>query len=389
MGPARTTRIAGAAQRRVDVTPPLPICRGFVNPSDDSEPRPSAEGDPLPTTVADTPAGAGATAVAEQPSRWGARSLVAGAIALLLVWPIVETALHFYFRANVVTADDWRSAAAFVRSQWRDGDLVTAAPRWADPNMRAVIGEKLTPSAAGRSDTAAFARLWVMSIRGHVSPEAPSRAPDLVREIGPVTVSRFALPRPSVRLDLVDRLPSARVELVRDGRAQPCPWRRQGVAAGGGVDDGPITPAERFHCDPLRSWLWVGVTIIEDLALLPRRCVWQHPSGRDPIRTTFDDLELSSFVVLYGGIHYDQERDLGGGPVHVRVLVDGSPVGRMTHRDGDGWKRLVADTRRFRGGRRDLSVEVTAPDPRLRVFCWAASVRDSAGAAPARRSETW
>ncbi|MCC7537707.1 MAG: hypothetical protein IT379_15905 [Deltaproteobacteria bacterium] len=343
--------------------------------------------DPVPATAASVPPGR--SPGHERPApRAAGRLVVAGAVALL-AWPIVEVALHLWFRANVVTRDHWREAAAFVRAEWRDGDLVTAAPRWADPNMREVMGDRLSPSAAGRSDTAAFSRLWVMSIRGHESPEAPARAADLTREIGPVTVSRWVLPRPVVRTDLVERLATARVELLHDGQSRPCPWRERGIAAGGGVDDGPITPAERFVCDPVRSWLWVGVTTIEDMALLPRRCVWHHPEGRNPIRATFDDLELSNAVVLYGGIHYDQARDLTGGPVHVRVLVDGSPAGRATFRDADGWKRLVVDTRASRGQRHDLSIEVTAPDPRLRVFCWAASVRDAAGEPPPARSETW
>jgi hypothetical protein len=53
----------------------------------------------------------------------------------------------------------------------------------------------------------------------------------------------------------------------------------------------------------------------------------------------------------------------------------------MIHRDGDGWKRMEVETRpradvRAQPDRRgEVVVEVTAPAPHLRTFCWAATTR--------------
>jgi hypothetical protein len=65
--------------------------------------------------------------------------------------------------------------------------------------------------------------------------------------------------------------------------------------------------------------------------------------------------------------------------VLARVLVDGEERGRMTHRDGDGWARIDVPTGVARG---ELAIEVSAVEPRLRSFCWAASARTAAQGAP-------
>jgi hypothetical protein len=118
--------------------------------------------------------------------------------------------------------------------------------------------------------------------------------------------------------------------------------------------------------------------MLEDLELRPRHCIWQHPSGNEPIRATFPSVPLGERLVLYGDLYYEHERTLEHGPIHVAVFVDGEEIGRMVHRDGDGWKRMIASTRFDRRGNRergDVTIEVTAPDPNLRTFCWAATTR--------------
>ncbi len=90
-------------------------------------------------------------------------------------------------------------------------------------------------------------------------------------------------------------------------------------------------------------------------------------------------MPLGDELVLYGDIYYEHERDLEHGPVEVAVFVDDEPVGRMVHRDGDGWKRMVASTQpegRPRRARGQVRVEVTADDPNLRTLCWAATTRE-------------
>ena len=76
--------------------------------------------------------------------------------------------------SRVPPEDDWIAAAALVRAQLESNDAITVAPAWADPLLRLHLGDRMNAKLSGRSDLAAFERLWVLSIRGRRSPEAPA-----------------------------------------------------------------------------------------------------------------------------------------------------------------------------------------------------------------------
>jgi hypothetical protein len=323
--------------------------------------------------TSDDPVAASAAPSATPPSRRGESAFW----LLLLGVAAVEVVGHFVVQSRVVPASDWDAAAAHVREEWVEGDVVTVAPRWADPLLREAIGDRLDLASAGRSDLAPYRRLWSLSIRGHRAAEAPEGAPDHAQAFGRVLVERWELPQDETILyDFVEHVEDAEVALLEGAQPRPCRWTRGGRPSGGGLGSGPITPAERHVCDPGRPWLWVGATVEEDLEMLPRRCVWQHPPGPEPVRASFPDVPLGEAIVLYGGLWWEHERTMAGGPVDVVVRVEGREVGRLTHRDGDGWKRIEAAVpEALRGGRGRVDVEVSAPNPHLRTLCWAATTR--------------
>jgi hypothetical protein len=281
---------------------------------------------------------------------------------------------------RVPPESDWLAAAQLVRGQLESSDAITVAPAWADPLLRLYLGDRITPKIAGRSDLASFERLWVLSIRGHESPETPPRAPDFSQVVGRVSVQRFDLGPSPVVLDLVDALPSAHVEYSAPvAGPTACPWKERVSGAGrGGLGFGPMPPRQRFVCDANKPTAWVGVTVLEDLSLAPRRCIYQHPQGNEPVSVAYDDVHLGSRLVLYAGLDYHQERDEKGAPVTLRVFVDDREIGRILHRDGEGWKRYALTTRRDSDPvRGDLRFEVSAPSTAKRAFCWAATVQDT------------
>jgi hypothetical protein len=296
---------------------------------------------------------------------------------------IVEVIGHAVNQSRVVPSSDWDAAATHVRAEWRDGDVVTTAPRWADPLLRRAVGDLLDLESAGRSDLAKYRRLWSLSIRGHRPSEAPPAAPEHVAMFGRVRVERWALPEVRVLYDLVEHVADANVALIERGEPRECRFQSTGRPQGGGLGQGPITPAARHVCDPRRPWLWVGATVEEDLAMLPRRCVWQHPAGEEPVRARFSEVPLGDTLVLSAGLWWEHERTMDGGEVDVVVRVDGEEIGRLVHRDGDGWKGIEAAIPEARRGRiGTVDVEVSAPRPHLRTLCWAATTRAS-GASPA------
>ena len=82
--------------------------------------------------------------------------------------------------------------------------------------------------------------------------------------------------------------------------------------------------------------------------------------------------------MLYAGLYYEHERMLEHPPFQLRVYVDGHEVAYMTHRDGDGWKRIEAVTGPANADparHGQVQIEVSAADPHLRSVCWHADIR--------------
>jgi hypothetical protein len=232
---------------------------------------------------------------------------------------------------------------------------------------------------AAPGDNAVYERLFELAIRGHRSSAAPDRDPDAVARFGRVTVNRWDLGPTIVKYDFVAQLHSAVVEKVTNGSSERCDWRRQTATGRSGLGQGSMTPGERFDCG--RHPLWVGATVVESLDYSPRFCIQQHPQGRDPIRATFRDVPLGDRLVLHAGLYNRHEREGGHAPIKARVLVDGAVIGQMVHRDLEGWKSVVLATRPPEEAAEapdavgDVTIEVTADNPRFRTFCWTATTR--------------
>ncbi|MGE0790741.1 MAG: hypothetical protein AB7S26_34020 [Sandaracinaceae bacterium] len=315
--------------------------------------------------------------------RLGARPRTARSLGwlALLALGVVELLGYFVIQSRVVTDDEWAAAAERVRAEWREGDIIAPAPGWTDPLVRRELGDLITLAAAGRDSTDGYDRLWTISARGFLPDEAPDRAPELDEEVGRLRVMRWSLDGPRVLYRFSEHLRAARASIRTHGEDRPCGWENSGRPRGGGLGAGPIVPAERFVCDPARSWLWIGVTMQDDLDIEPRYCIWNHPQGLEPIRLTFGSVALGDELVFAGDYYYEHERNLEHGPVEVSVSLGDTPIGQMTHRDGDGWKRMVLSTHvPSRGDARagNVTFEVRAGDPTLRTFCWSAYTREAA-----------
>jgi len=280
---------------------------------------------------------------------------------------------------RVPTESDWAGAAEFVRAKLAPKDAIAVAPDWADPLLRLYLGDRITTKISGRSDLAGFDRLWVLSIRGKNASDAPQRPPDFAQAFGRVRVERFDFEPSRVILDLADAINTARVEKRTAGVDEVCALRTfPPTVVQGGLGGGVIAPRQRFQCDFERPWLWVGATVIESLDLSPRRCIWTHPQGTEPMSITYPNIPLGARLVLYGGLDYHDERDREKGPIGLRVLVSGREVGNFVHRDGDGMARYEVDIESALGNadaRGDLRLEITAPEPYRRSFCWTGSVQ--------------
>jgi len=298
-------------------------------------------------------------------------SLAAWTWGLIAGVALFEIVAQSWIQAQIPSDESWEAASAFVRERYQPTDRIVGAPSWVDPIVRSHLGHLLPLRIAAPSDLAGIDREWEISIRGASTHEEP---PDLEEDFDEVRVRMWRLSTDRVLYDFVEQIERAEVELVTPDGLHSCPWVH-GRPAGGGLGHGPMTPAERFVCDPQRPWLWVGATVLADLDLRPRRCVWQHPAGADPVRVTFPETPIGDRLVVHGGIDYNNERQRVHGPVVLRVWIDDRLAGELIHHDGDGWSGIEIDTSELALDRAVVRFETTADNPSARLFCWSASTR--------------
>jgi hypothetical protein len=301
-------------------------------------------------------------------------SLAAWVWVLIVGLAAFELVAHPLIRAAIPSDESWEAASAFVRARYESTDRIVAAPSWADPIVRSHLGDLLSLRMAAPGDLAGIDRIWEVGIRGATTRDEP---PALDEDFDGVRVRMWPVSTDRVLYDFVESIADARVVLVGESGAEVCPWTRARPTRGG-LGHGPMTPSERFVCDPRRPWIWVGPTVLQDLELQPRRCIWQHPAGTEPVRVTFPDAPLGERLVIRGGIDYNHERRRVHSPVTLRVWIDNRLVGELVHRDGDGWSGIDVDTSRLGLDRAEVRFETTANDPTARLFCWSASTLQGA-----------
>ena len=304
-------------------------------------------------------------------------------LLVVLACAFTEVLAHYIEVARVPAPSDYAAALQLVRDEWRETDAITSAPLWNDPNVRAAAGDLIDDRMAGRSDLAAYGRLWQVSIRGARAADAPREAPAFVRAFGEVRLSRWDLPAPTVTYDFTDHAGEAHA-LRRSGDAPETDCRLIPTrgAAPGGLAAGPQAAANHFECGSFgEPWLWVGATVNEDLELRPRRSIYQHPPEGGTVSLVFDDVPLGRSIVLYSGVWWEFERTRDGAPITMVIRLDGQEIGRGVHRDGDGWSRMEAEIPEERRGTHGaVRFEVSAEGAYHRSYSWQATMRGAPGA---------
>lgn len=301
------------------------------------------------------------------------RKLSLGAWVWVLIAGLAafELVAHPAILAAVPSDRSWEEAATFVRARFRPSDRIVGAPAWIDPIVRHHLGDLPSLRNAAPPDLAGVDRVWEIAIRGATHRED---APLVDEAFGGVRVRMWPIDSNRLVHDFVENLASARVSLSADDGLHACPWSRDEPDPGG-LERGPMRPSERFICDRSRPWLWVGATVLADLDLEPRRCIWQHPAGEHPVRTEFLDVPIGDWIVAHAGIDYQVARQRNFAPVTLSVWIDGERVGELVHSDGDGWSELRVDTSARDRRRSTVAFETTSPNPTARLFCYSASIQ--------------
>ncbi|MDX2022968.1 MAG: hypothetical protein SF187_22225 [Deltaproteobacteria bacterium] len=279
---------------------------------------------------------------------------VAGAVVLVLA--LLETAQAVLAPSRAPTDADWNAAAAAVRAQFAEGDLIVAAPAWADPVMRMHLGSLVPIAMATRLDDARYARVWEISQKGATTPEAQGTERYRAR-FGNLTVRRVEREPAKLKYDFVEQWRQARVS-----RQSPA-----GVVACAALPD-------RIQCPDI-AFNWVKPAVLEfDFGL--HRALYTQPVAGAAVVVEFDDVPLGRTLTVGVGLHHVWLRKAGSGHVTLNVLIGGRSIAHLTVDNRSPWQPVDLPTAAFAGQRQVVRFEITSDNAFSRHLGFAAEARE-------------
>ena len=269
---------------------------------------------------------------------------------------LIETVNAFVAPSLAPTDKDWAAAAARVRAGFRPGDLIVAAPAWADPLMRRELGDLVPMPVAGRMDSARFGRVWELSQRGARAADTAGASLAVSSRHGALAVKRWERPAATVTFDFLAEWHRAEVSVVTPDHVEvPCAATQDRFQCLGGASIKP-------------ELLEIDTTLRNGLAV--------SPVERTTLALVFADVLLGRALAVASGLHSVWLRKLGDGRVHLRVLVDGRELGSVDATSGSGWALKTFDTTELAGKTGKVRFEITTDKSSARHFGFAAEARN-------------
>jgi hypothetical protein len=284
------------------------------------------------------------------------RRVSVGVVAAVLLLALAETGSAIIAPLRAPTDADWRSAAAAVRAGFRPGDLIVAAPAWADQVMRLHLGDLVPIKMAARLDDARYGRVWEVSQRGATAGEARGAVASSTRH-GALTLRRYDRRPAAVTFDFFDQWSRARVARAEPGRGERACERLP----------------DRFQCPDL-GFNFVKPQLLE-IGTTMRNALYAQPVGGATVVVEYPQVPLGRELAIGGGLHHVWLRKYGDGLVKLRVLVDGREVGRTEAGNRSGWRVDHFDTSAFSGKPATVRFEITSDKPFSRHFGFTAEAR--------------
>ena len=277
--------------------------------------------------------------------------------AAIVVLAVVETTVALVAPSRAPKDADWEAAAREIRASFAPGDLIVAAPAWADPLMRLHLGDLVPLPIAARLDDARFGRVWEIGQRGAHAPEAARGAVALERRFGALTLRRVDRAPAVILYDFLDRWTDARVSRRSPGRPDvECP--RVG---------------DHFQCADLSFNFVRPQTVEVDTKI--RRALLAQPVANATVVIDYPAVPLGRELVIATGLHDTWMRKAAQGVVDLRVVVGGTPQAAIEATNGSGWQLTHVDTSASAGRVVDVRFEITSPAPSQRDFVLAAEAR--------------
>jgi hypothetical protein len=285
------------------------------------------------------------------------RPVAAAIAAALVLLALVETANALLAPLRAPRDQDWVAAAAMVRAGWKPGDLIVAAPDWADQVMRLHLGDLVPVKVAARMDSARYGRIWEIGQRGARSSDTAGARVAAESRHGALTLRRWERPAAQVSYDFLEHWRDARVERLEPGRGEIACDRQP----------------DRFQC-PLIEFNYVKPDLLE-MGTTMRNALTAQPVGGATVVVEFPQVPVGKELAVGTGLHHVWLRKYGEGTVELRVLIDGKEVGRSQASNRSGWRVDRFDTSAFAGHPATVRFEITSARPFSRHFGFAAEAR--------------
>jgi hypothetical protein len=291
-------------------------------------------------------------------------SRAAAAEAAALLGAIAFSFLYWLrLPGRLPSEQDYLAVQHELVSSSRPGDGVAALPFWADRGKLFAHGLPVValPHLAEQNEAERYGRLWALA-----QPDLPrSDAADELAALG-FRLSRVGEPKRFGPLSLVLYEPKAGRATTYDFVARLADAQ---VSLGG---DDPAECEARpggFQC-PRGAWNYVRPEWHE-FDFLPRRCLWAHPVGREPLRVRFGDVGLRGGLRGGFGLIGQAGELKQAAPVSLSVLVDGSEAAELVLSPCDpGWHEWDLGLPGLGAGTHAVEFDVATPNAGMRHFCF-------------------
>lgn len=289
---------------------------------------------------------------------------------------LAELAGQFVVTQRAPRPEAYRELGPLISKLRRNEELVVMAPRWAEPLVRRELGNAMPVEQLARPDETLFASAIEISALGATSPELSQWPVTNEARVGDFTVRVRKNPSPARPLfSFVDAVEQGRAQVLDAGSSErTCPFTARARVSAGSLPSPPTFPARRFQCRG-GEFFFVGVTVIDDQDYRPRRCIWAHPPAEGSRVVRFERVPLGRTIYGYTALPWLIMRDGLGTPVQLAVRVGERVVGRVEHRDTEGWSHFEFPTGAEPGALGDVTFEVQSERPDYRHFCFYADTR--------------
>lgn len=282
--------------------------------------------------------------------------IAVGGTAAIALLAIVETLVALISPSCAPTDGDWTAAAAAVRRDFRPGDLIVAAPAWADPILRVHLGDLIPPAVAARMDDQRFARVWEIGQRGARSPEGRRGEVRSDQSFGHLRVRLIERPAPVVTYDFVASWGEARLgRRGADGAMVACPLS-----------------GSRMVCPG--NWPALERNLVEVDQRL-RLAAMTEPVAGGTVVVEYPQARLGRVLAIATGLHDTWARKAARGTVQARLVIGERAVDLPETTDDSGWTETQIDTSAEDGRVVPVRLEIRSPAPRDRYFAFAAEAR--------------